>query len=78
MCDACAFGRRQVGPGARCPFHVQAPPGPDVRLAEAAADADGDLARRPSAACPAPFTPREYARLLILRSRVHAGLIPRG
>jgi hypothetical protein len=31
--------------------------------------------RRPSASAPFPFSTRQYARLLVLRSRVDAGLI---
>jgi hypothetical protein len=33
---------------------------------------------RPRASAPYPFNTRQYARLLVLRSRVHAGLIGHG
>jgi hypothetical protein len=32
---------------------------------------------RPSASAPYPFSTRQYARLLVLRSRVEAGLVGR-
>jgi hypothetical protein len=37
-------------------------------------DAEYRFGRRPNAGAPFPFTTREFARLLVLRSRVHAGL----
>ena len=82
MCDACAFVRRQVGPGARCPFHLQeqrsAEVFADVAAGREAADHDDGEPWPPTALAPAPFTAHEYARLLILRSRVREGLVPRG
>ncbi len=33
---------------------------------------------RPRASAPYPFNTRQYARLLLLRSRLHAGLVGRG
>jgi hypothetical protein len=33
---------------------------------------------RPRASAPYPFNTRQYARLLVLRSRLHAGLLGRG
>ena len=82
MCDACAFVRRQVGPGARCPFHVQEQRSVEV-VAEVAAccetaEHDDRATRLPTALAPAPFTAHEYARLLILRGRVREGLVPPG
>ena len=37
-------------------------------------DAEYRFGRRPKALAPFPFTTREFARLLVLRSRVDAGL----
>ncbi len=33
---------------------------------------------RPRASAPYPFNTRQYARLLVLRSRLHAGLLGQG
>jgi len=53
-----------------------------ARIAESAADvASGELdqpytmGRHPSVSAPFPFTPREFARLLVLRGRVQDGLV---
>ena len=37
-------------------------------------DEEYRFGRRPRAIAPFPFTTQEFARLLVLRSRVHAGL----
>jgi hypothetical protein len=38
-------------------------------------DEEYRFGRKPRAVAPFPFTTQEFARLLVLRSRVHAGLL---
>src|ERR1051326_5676075 len=62
-----------------------APPTATTRPADTRGTRDGmgaadhdvpyTFGRRPNASAPYPFATREYARLLILRSRVQAGLV---
>jgi hypothetical protein len=66
-CSACVFVGRQLGSGTPCPSHA----------GRWSADTFGAVHGQPSAyaaPCPTadlpwPFTPREYARLLLVRSR---------
>jgi hypothetical protein len=61
-CSACAFVRSQLGALTPCPWHA----GP-AQAAEHEPDAGIVL---PTADQPWPFTPRQFARLLLLRSRI--------
>jgi hypothetical protein len=67
-CSACVFVSSQLGSGTPCPSHVG-------RWSACLSVADPDepstvAISPPTADRPWPFTPREYARLLLLRSRV--------
>ena len=63
-CSACEFVQTQLGPRSHCPYHIgrwhSPPPEPEPEY----------VAVRPTAEQPWPFTQRQFARLLILRSRV--------
>jgi hypothetical protein len=63
-CAACHFVQTQLGPRSHCPHHVGrwiAPsPEPEAKY----------VFTHPTADHPWPFTPLQFARLLILRSRV--------
>ena len=48
---------------------------PDALVATADHDIPYTFGRRPWASAPYPFSTRQYARLLVLRSRVQAGLV---
>ena len=68
-CSACVWVSHQLGSSTPCPWHagqLSAPPATDDGPAAASA------AVRPTADRPSPFTDREYARLLLLRSRLQA------
>jgi hypothetical protein len=70
-CTACTFVHRQLGSGASCPLHS----GLEHAPTREAPVAESYVTTRPTADAPWPFTSREYARLLLLRSRVQEGLI---
>jgi hypothetical protein len=75
-CSACVFVARQLGYGTRCPWHAGQW---STRTTEAVLEQPVDEpARRPTADQPWPFTPREYARLLVLRSRMFDGAMGAG
>jgi hypothetical protein len=67
-CTACAFVRRQLGARTWCPFHAGLGHAPAWEVPETACC----VLTQPSADAPWPFTSREYARLLLLRSRMQA------
>src|SRR3979490_555496 len=70
-CAACEFVSTHLGSGTPCPWHAGQGFGvgsrPDHRQSSVFADP------RPTVDRPWPFTPREYARLLLLRGRVQEG-----
>jgi hypothetical protein len=53
------------------------PPGPGTKDGQGSGDHDESFTfgRRPHAHAPYPFTPTQYARLLVLRGRVGDGLV---
>lgn len=65
-CSACTYVSAQLGSPTPCPSHAGqwTAPEPEVEPAPATP--------LPTADCPWPFTPLEYARLLVLRSRIQA------
>ena len=65
-CSACTFVGAQLGSATPCPWHA----GVDYVGQTRAASPGTVVCVRPTADQPWPFTPREYARLLLLRSRV--------
>jgi len=67
-CQACAFVSRQLGPETPCFRHV----GRVRPVVFVADEAYAFGAPRPTLAQPGVFTVREYARLLVLRSRIEA------
>jgi hypothetical protein len=74
-CSACSFVSRQLRADVPCPFHagVGHPLPAEERLAGADPEPDERSAARgthPAANRPGLFTLREYARLLVLRSRI--------
>jgi hypothetical protein len=89
-CPQCAFVSRQLGQPTPCLLHVSlapetigvAPAEVEVEVevdAPAAADYDEPYAfgqLHPTVDRPAPFSLREYVRLQLLRSRVHASPSP--
>jgi hypothetical protein len=74
-CSACVFVSSQLGSPTCCPSHAgrwsAAERHQPAGLIDGAArhEPAGLDAPRPTAECPWPFTPHEYARLLLLRSR---------
>jgi hypothetical protein len=68
-CSACGWVSNLLGSNTPCPWHAgewSEPPAADET--QCLASEDG----RPTAERPWPFTSREYARLLLLRSRPQA------
>lgn len=65
-CPQCSFLSLQVGRPTACLLHVE----PGTLSTTEGANAPVAEACRPTCERPAPFTLREYARLLVLRSRV--------
>ena len=68
-CSACAWVTEQLGSTTPCPFHA-GDLTPDRSLAMDQVTEWCLAAARPTIDRPWPFTPREYARLLVLRGRV--------
>jgi len=64
-CPACAVVSGHLGPHTPCPYHA----GQRYTPPSAGENAATSASPRPTAERPWPFTTREYARLLILRSR---------
>jgi hypothetical protein len=68
-CPQCAFLSRHLRRPTPCLLHTGSPATPVTH----AYDEPYEFGRRrPTADRPGPFTLREYTRLLLLRSRVHA------
>ena len=68
-CSACLWVHRQLGSSTPCPWHAGEPCDPAPRADQLEARATSAQSG-PTANQPWPFTAREYARLLLLRSRV--------
>ena len=64
-----------LGPAQPNSPHVTAPVRASLDGLEAADHDRYRFGRRPTSLAPYPFSTRQYARLLILRSRVQAGLV---
>ena len=57
------------------PRSAEVRPGPRDSSAAGDHDCPFTFGRRPRAVAPFSFSTRQYARLLVLRSQVHAGLV---
>jgi hypothetical protein len=68
-CSACAFVSNQLGSRTLCPSHAGLVPAA-TSVADHSERGEPCAMSHPTADRPWPFTAREYARLLILRSRL--------